>query len=188
MTLSLGSCSSALFAMEITSSFPPAALRMMSCLTGNGPVEKMVDDSEAHKQLLLLLEAHANKNGEVPPAKYTNRALRHAVPQQQGPATKDKAEVNTAGSGSDLRAAGPSSRQPIESDDIDALLQCVAFPPLSVRQKAGTGGASSDRAGKQTDRVEALQRALEAKRVDVAEKKQKLQMFEQVTAVQVALA
>ena len=49
-----------------------------------------MEAEDGHKQLLLLLEQHANKHGEVQPAKYTNRAPRNpAAPlTDQKPVTK----------------------------------------------------------------------------------------------------
>ena len=143
----------------------------------SGPIRRLNSNpmDNGHKQLLILLEAHANKQGEVPAAKYTNRVPRPSLLPQQSPSINEE--------------AGPPSRQRIDSaEDIDALLQCVAFPRLAVREKAGTGGARSNRAGAQTERVKERERALEAKRVEVAEKKQRPQTYEQVTAVQVVLS
>jgi len=145
-----------------------------------------MEAADGHKQLLLLLEQHANKHGEVQPAKFTNRAQRNPT----APLTDQKPVTKPAGLVSDVPAEAEAvSRQTIESTDLDALLQCVAFPPLLVAggkhvRAPGRGTAGKLGGGQNHDSARERVLVMEAKRAKNAEQNRRLQMFERVTAVQ----
>jgi hypothetical protein len=139
-------------------------------------------EADPHRQLLLLLEQHANEDGDVQPAKYTNWAQQNL--KDQKPVTKPSGLVSDVPA-----AAAPIRRQIIESTDLDTLLQCVAFPPLLIAggnhlRAPGRGAAGKLGGAQNHDRAKERVLVMEAKRAKNAEQNKRLQMFERLKAVQ----